>query len=106
MIINNVFLHYRKRGFGSGRGNFLRDDPGRRQQSHPEQWAKNHNKWLRNTGQAYYTSGGKYVPAKKMGTPCNENHCPFKCFTQISWDVLESYFKQFWASGDKDRQVS
>ena len=105
-IIKFNFLHYRKRGFGSGRGKYLRDDPGRRQGSHPDQWAKNVNKRKRNSGQSYVTKEGKQVEERKMGPPCNERSCALKCFSRIGMDVLKPYFDEFWDSANHDRQVT
>lgn len=74
-----------------------------RRMRHPENWACNKRKTLRNSGQSYRNSKGKTVDAKQMRESCGKS-CRSKCMTKISEDDRQRAFEQYWGLGDVVKQ--
>lgn len=74
-----------------------------RRMRHPENWACNRRKTLRNSGQSYRNSKGKTVDAKQMRESCGES-CRSKCVTKISEADRQRAFEQYWGLGDVVKQ--
>ncbi|EFN87749.1 uncharacterized protein LOC105192506 [Harpegnathos saltator] len=60
---------------------------------HPENWKVNVKKNARLRGEEYIGVGGKIVPAKTMGPPCN---CRMHCADKIDEEEREELHKVFW----------
>ncbi|XP_014475107.1 PREDICTED: uncharacterized protein LOC106744677 [Dinoponera quadriceps] len=60
---------------------------------HPENWKVNVKKNARLRGEEYIGVGGKIVPAKTMGLPCN---CRMHCADKINEHEREELHKVFW----------
>ncbi|XP_035731429.1 uncharacterized protein LOC118445735 [Vespa mandarinia] len=60
---------------------------------HPERWKVNIKKNARLRGEQYVGVGGKIVPAKTMGPPCN---CRMHCSKKIDEQAREELHKVFW----------
>lgn len=74
-----------------------------RRMRHPENWACNKRKTLRNSGQSYRNSKGKTVDAKQMRESCGES-CRSKCVTKISEADRQRAFEHYWGLGDVVKQ--
>ncbi|KAK2582084.1 hypothetical protein KPH14_002787 [Odynerus spinipes] len=60
---------------------------------HPERWKVNIKKNARLKGEQYVGVGGKVVPAKTMGPPCN---CRMRCSDKVDEQAREELHKVFW----------
>ncbi|KAF7411835.1 hypothetical protein HZH68_000795 [Vespula germanica] len=60
---------------------------------HPERWKVNIKKNARLRGEQYVGVGGKIVPAKTMGPPCN---CRMRCSEKVDEQAREELHKVFW----------
>ncbi|XP_015590004.1 uncharacterized protein LOC107265247 isoform X2 [Cephus cinctus] len=60
---------------------------------HPERWKVNIKKNARLRGEEYIGVGGKIVPAKVMGPPCD---CRMRCSDKIDEDAREQLHSVFW----------
>lgn len=74
-----------------------------RRTRHPENWACNKRKTLRNSGQTYLNSKGKMVDAKQMRESCGTT-CRSKCITKITEEDRQRAFDIYWGLGDIVRQ--
>jgi hypothetical protein len=74
-----------------------------RRTSHPEKWACNKRKTLRNSGQTYLNSKGKLVDAKQMRESCGTT-CRNKCITKITEEDRQRAFDTYWGFGDIVKQ--
>lgn len=70
---------------------------------HPEKWACNKRKTLRNSGQTYLNSKGKIVEGKRMRESCGTT-CRSKCITKITEDDRQRAFEVYWGLGDIVKQ--
>lgn len=64
--------------------------------------AKLQRKAARNSGQAYVTSAGKYVPAKKV-VPLTE--CRAKCSTRFTFEMQQAIFNEYWSLGTYEKRA-
>ena len=73
-----------------------------KKQPKPETWKKNTRKHDKNHGNAYVSSRGKLVFAKKVKHGCNI--CKKECQMKINNECRQKIFKSFWELGDVDSQ--
>lgn len=66
-------------------------------------WTRNIRKKKRNTGQAYVTSRGMYMPVRKVLPPCGLI-CRFKCTTKLTETFRKEINERYWKIGDINRQ--
>lgn len=74
-----------------------------RRTRHPENWACNKRKSLRNSGQTYLNSKGRVVAAKEMRESCG-TACRSKCITKITEEDRQRAFNTYWGLGDIVKQ--
>ena len=69
----------------------------------PDEWERNVNKRLRNTGQAYKNVAGKMVPPKrpKQMISCK---CSFACKT-LTEEEQQTICSSYWGLGDQDQRT-
>lgn len=66
---------------------------------HPEKWACNQRKTLRNSGQSYINSKGKQVGPRKMLPSCGSS-CRNRCDSKVTHSDREINFYHYWSLGD------
>lgn len=71
--------------------------------SNPDTWKRNTRKLAKNTGQAYVTSNGKVVEAKRMKDTCGST-CRMQCASKISEASRLENFKHFYRLADIAKQ--
>ncbi|XP_055917696.1 uncharacterized protein LOC129949970 [Eupeodes corollae] len=64
--------------------------------------SKQLRKACRNSGQAYVTSAGKLVPAKKV-VPLTE--CRAKCNTRFTFEMQQAIFNEYWSLGTYEKRA-
>ncbi|XP_055837239.1 uncharacterized protein LOC129905719 [Episyrphus balteatus] len=64
--------------------------------------SKQLRKACRNSGLAYVTSSGKYVPAKKV-VPLTE--CRAKCSTRFTPEIQQAIFNEYWSLGTYEKRA-
>ena len=84
-------------------GATLQQRRGRKRQRNQDQWRRNVQKRLRDTGEAHISTTGKAKPARRMG-PCCGHSCTYKCSSTFSHEVREKIFTNYWSNGDKREQ--
>lgn len=61
----------------------------------PDNWIRNKQRNARARGEAYRTTSGKTVAAKRMQSPCKQS-CRYKCRTKISEEDRQQNFDKYW----------
>ncbi|XP_045446690.1 uncharacterized protein LOC123654873 [Melitaea cinxia] len=76
---------------------------GRKRKRNEENWKRNVNKMLRNTGKAYKSASNKIKEERKIKEPCGDK-CRLQCKSKLSEDERMLLFKNYWALGDNKKQ--
>lgn len=78
----------------------------RKRKSFPNEWRRNKMKLLRNSGKSYTSlKTGIEIPKRQIGPTCGKK-CRLNCSTKFTEEERLSFFNNYWAIGDINKQRS
>lgn len=76
----------------------------RKRQRDPSTWKKTVRKTLRQSGQKYVDSRGKFQRAREIKDTKDCSKCKFQCSLKVSKDDRATIFKEFWSLDDNEKR--
>lgn len=77
----------------------------KKRKCNPENWKRNNNKKLLNTGKYYKLDDGNFSAERNCGHGCNPHSCKLNCSVNLPYEERTEIFRRFWALGNKTLQL-